>query len=171
MEWNNSSCIRSAWKLKLIDDSYPCLHMLSFNIIRTIISSALSYYDAVSNPHRSPFTKGGYMAPLSQRRRHMAPLSHRGNTWPPPLRKGDWGGFLQRLHVWIMHANQSDQVELVSIRILRVRNYSISVRKAGIFYTGWEIKVLRGGVHRCAAQTTPADWRRQCEKASFPDGN
>jgi hypothetical protein len=43
---------------------------------------------------------------------------------------------------------------VVSIRKLRMRNYWFPIRKAGIFCHGKEIKGLRGGVRRYAAQAS-----------------
>jgi hypothetical protein len=43
---------------------------------------------------------------------------------------------------------------LVSIRKLRMRNYWFPIRKGGLFRPGKEIKGLRGGVHRYAAQVS-----------------
>jgi hypothetical protein len=51
--------------------------------------------------------------------------------------------------------NMPDHPQLVSIRQLRMRNYWFSIRKRVFFRPGQEIKGLRGGVHRYAAQVTP----------------
>jgi hypothetical protein len=44
------------------------------------------------------------------------------------------------------------KTRVVSIRKLLMRNYLFSIRKRAIFRHGQEIKGLRGGVHRYAAQ-------------------
>jgi hypothetical protein len=56
---------------------------------------------------------------------------------------------------------------LVSIRKIRMRNYLFSIWKRAIFRHGQEIKGLRGGVHRYAAQTSPKIDAAMAEKGRF----
>ena len=48
-----------------------------------------------------------------------------------------------------------------------MRNYWFSDRKGGIFRSGKEIKELRGGVHRYAAQAIPQIDTARAEKNPF----
>jgi len=48
-----------------------------------------------------------------------------------------------------------------------MRNYWFSIRKRGFFCPGKEIKGLRGGVHRYAAQVTPLIDAARAEKDRF----
>jgi hypothetical protein len=58
-------------------------------------------------------------------------------------------------------------VGIVFIRKLRMKNYWFLIRKGDIFRSGKEIKGLRGGVHRYAAQASPQIDTARAEKNPF----
>jgi hypothetical protein len=59
------------------------------------------------------------------------------------------------------------KTRVVSIRKFRMRNYLFSIRKRAIFSHGQEIKGLRGGVHRYAAQAGLKIDAAMAEKGRF----
>jgi len=61
----------------------------------------------------------------------------------------------------------ADNNRIVSIRKLRMSHWQFSIRKGGIFRLDKEIEVLRGGVHRYAAQANPKIDAAKAEKDPF----